>query len=235
MQDAFGFVEDDLARWSALLTDSYGTPVGPQRRRPIGQMVKSLISARTPDAVSMAAYRRLGSRWPRAADLADAAPADIEAVIHDVTFADRKAQQLPAALRRIADLRGTIDLDWLGDLPVPDALAWLEALPGVGRHAATKTLNASTLRMRVFVVDTHVHRVLIRLGFVGAGSSLAHASDRVTASATFLDAEGLLQLFAQVKLLGQTICRFDAPDCAVCPLHATCRTAKALDAPPARA
>lgn len=234
MQDAFGFVEDDLVRWSSLLTRAYGTPVGPQRRRPIGQMVKSLISARTPDAVSMAAYRRLGARWPRARDLADAAPAEIERVIEDVTFADRKAEQLPAALRMIAELRGSVDLDWLAGLPVRDALAWLEALPGVGRHAATKTLNASSLRMRVFVVDTHVHRVLTRLGLVGAGASLAAASDRVTGSATFLDAEGLLQLFAQMKRLGQLICRFDGPDCPLCPLNATCRTAKTLDAAPAR-
>lgn len=235
MQDAFGFVEDDLARWSSLLTRAYGTLVGPQRRRPIGQMVKSLISARTPDAVSMAAYRRLGARWPRARDLADAAPAEIERTIFDVTYADRKAEQLPAALRMISAERGAVDLDWLADLAVDDALAWLERLPGVGRHVSTKTLCASTLRMRVFIVDTHVARVLVRLGFVGPAATARTASERVTASTPFRDAEGLLQLFAQMKRLGQAICRFDAPDCAACPLTANCRTAKAMEAAPTRA
>ena len=236
MSDLFGSVETDLAQWSSLLLQKFGNPIGPRRRRPIGQFVKSLISARTRDEMSMGAYRRLGERWPRARDLADAAPAEIERFIFDVTFADRKAEQLSAALRMIAAERGEVDLDWLGNLAVDDALAWLERLPGVGRHVSTKTLSASTLHMRVFIVDTHVARVLVRLGFVGAAATTATtASERVTASTPFLDAEGLLQLFAQMKLLGQTICRFETPDCAVCPLSACCRTGKTMDAASARA
>lgn len=235
MQDMFGFAGTDMARWAALLEARFGRPVGPARRRPVGQLVKSLISARTRDEVSMAAYRRLGARWPRARDLADASPAEIAQVIADVTFADRKAEQLPAALRAIRAARGDLDLDWLAGLTVADAVAWLERLPGVGNHVATKTLAASTLHMRVFIVDTHVARVLVRLGVVGPTATTGTASARVTASTPFLDAEGLLQLFAQTKLLGQTICRFDAPDCAACPLSHTCPTAKAMDAPPRHA
>lgn len=235
MGDLFGSDEADLARWSSLLFGEYGQPIGPRRRGPVGQLVKSLISARTRDEVSMAAYRRLGARWPRARDLADAAPAAIARIIFDVTYADRKAEQLHAALRMIAAERGEVDLSWLAERSVDDALAWLDRLPGVGRHVSTKTLNASTLRMRVFIVDTHVQRVLVRLGFVGPAATAGTLSERVTASTPFLDAEGLLQLFAQMKRLGQTICRFDAPECPACPLSAHCRTAKAMDAAPRRA
>jgi endonuclease III len=42
-----------------------------------------------------------------------------------------------------------------------------------------------------------------------------------------MDADALLELFVQLKLLGQTICRFEAPDCTLCPLAGSCRTAAA--------
>ena len=226
MQDAFGFVGSGVAGLSEPLTLRFGLVVGAARRPPLGQMVKSLIGARTRDEVSLAAYRRLGRRWPRARDLARADPDDIRGLIYDVTFADEKAIRIPAALRMIAAERPDMRLDFLSDLSVPDALAWLERLPGVGRHVSAKTLNASTLGMRVFVVDTHVARVLARLGFTAAHATTAATSDLVTASAPFLDAEGLLQLYAQVKRLGQTICRLDVPDCPACPLSAHCRTVR---------
>lgn len=226
MQNGFSFVGDEIALWTPLLHARFGDLLDFPRRRPLAQMVKSLISARTRDDISLAAYRRLGARWPRSHDLAHADPADVQAVIADVTFADEKAVRLPAALRTIAAERPDMRLDFLSDLPVPRALAWLERLPGVGRHVSAKTLGASTLGMRVFVVDTHVSRVLARLGFVGAQATTAATSDLVTASAPFLDAEGLLQLYAQVKRLGQTICRIDVPDCPACPLEPHCRTGR---------
>lgn len=200
------------------------------RRRPIGQLVKSLISSRTRDAVSLAAYRRLGRRWPNAAQLATAAPAAIESVIADVTFAEKKAEYLPAALRMIERERPDFALDFLERWPIEDALAWLERLPGVGRKVAAATLNASTLRCRVFIVDSHVHRVLQRLGFIGMRATPRTASERMTDAARMLDADGLLALFAHMKLLGQTICRFDAPHCPLCPLAGRCRSAAAFTA-----
>ena len=225
MQDGFAFVGDEIATWTTLLYARFGNLLDFPRRRPLAQLVKSLISARTRDDISLAVYRRLGARWPRSQDLAHADPAEIQAAIADVTFADEKAARLPAALRMIEAERPDMRLDFLADLPVPQALAWLERLPGVGRHVSAKTLNASTLGMRVFVVDTHVARVLSRLGFTGAHATTAATSDLVTASAPFLDAEGLLQLYAQMKRLGQTICRLGEPDCLACPLSAHCRTA----------
>ncbi len=225
MQESFGFVTCDIARWRQLLTASFGSLSDPPRRQPIGQLVKSLISSRTRDAVSLGAYRRLGRRWPHARELANATPSVIEQAIFDVTFADKKALYLPAALRMIGTEHPDFRLDFLGEIPVDDALAWLECLPGVGRKVAAATLNASTLGRRVFIVDSHVYRVLARLGFIAGTATPRTASERVTASAPFLDADDLLVLFAHMKRLGQTICRFDTPMCAQCPLNGCCRAA----------
>ena len=235
MQDPFDFIAADVASWTDPLTQHFGRLVGEQRRRPLAQFVKSMISSRTRDEVSLEAYRRLGRRWPRALDLARASPAAIEETIFDVTFPDKKAEYLPTALRMIEAQVPDLDLDCLTLFTLDEALGWLERLPGVGRKVAAATLNASTLGLRVFIVDSHVHRVLVRLGFIPRTATPRTASERVTASSPSLDAEDLLQLFAQMKRLGQTICRLEAPQCPLCPLIDHCRTAKAMDAEPPHA
>lgn len=229
-QPPFDFIGADLSVWYCRLNAAYGR-LGPVRRRkPIGQLVKSLISSRTYDAVSLAAYKRLGARWGRVSALARATPKEIEAVIADVTFADAKAPQLAETLRRIEADHPDFRLDFLADRPLTEALAWLERLPGVGRKVAAATLNFSTLKLPVFVVDSHVHRVLQRLGLVGESAMPAATSELVTASTLDWSPDDHLEMFAHLKRLGQDVCRHDAPDCGRCPLAACCVTAKGMDA-----
>jgi endonuclease-3 len=222
MQESFDFGGTDLSLWRTRLTRCFGPMQDVKRRSPTGQLVKSMISSRTRDAVSLAAYRRLGKRWPRSVELAKARPRVVQRVIADVTFADVKAERVPAALAIIGRERPDFRLDFLRDLPLADALAWLERLPGVGRKVAAATLNASTLRRPVFIVDTHVHRVLQRLGFVGPRADPKAASEALTSAAHGWDGDDLLELFVQMKLLGQTICRSGMACCQSCPLNGSC-------------
>lgn len=223
----FDFDSREFASWRTLLGLRFGRLIDPPRRKPVGQLVRSMIGGRTRDEVALRAYRRIGRRWPRAADLARAAPQAVEQAIFDVTFADVKARNLPAALGMIgADFPGYA-LERLAALPVEEARAALERYPGIGQKVAASTLNASTLRRPIFIVDSHVHRVMVRLGIISAKASPRFASELVTASGQALGADGLLELFAQMKRLGQELCRFETPVCAACPLAPRCRTVKA--------
>lgn len=236
MQESFDFVGQEIAYWRQELTPRFGRLAGTPRRKPLGQLVKSLISSRTKDPVSLAAYDRLvrTMRTPRA--LASASPSEVEKLIFPVTFAETKAVHLTMALQMIGRDRPDYRLEFLGGWPEEKSLPWLEQYPGVGRKVAAATLNASTLRRRVFIVDSHVHRVLVRLGFIGGKVTAKAASELVTASAGGLCADDLLELFSQMKRLGQDVCRFDAPHCARCPLAPRCLTArKAMDASSPRA
>lgn len=222
MQVAFAFAAADVSGWS----DQLGPVVLPRRRRsPVGQLVKSIISARTRDAVSAAAYDRLTRRYGAPAPLAGATPAAVARVIRDVTFAEAKAGQLVAALRRIAAEDGGFALDHLATRPLADALGWLERLPGVARKVSASTLNASTLARPVMIVDTHVLRVLGRLGFVSAGADYRAASEAVTAAMPAWSGDDFLAFHIATKRLGQAICRWDAPACDACPLAGNCPTA----------
>lgn len=220
MQRAFLLGQSDLAAWSTRLLAAAGDPLPIRRRSPLGQLVKSIISSRTLDAVSSRAYDRLETAFPALSLLADAAAEDVGRLIADVTFPDDKARYLVAALRRIGAERPGHDLGFLGALPLAEALAWLEALPGVARKVAASTLNASTLDRPVFIVDTHVLRVLGRLGFVGDGAGYRRASEAVTAAMPDWRGADFLRFHILLKRLGQRICRRDGPDCARCPLGA---------------
>jgi len=219
MQAAFAFAQADIVHWYARM----GPVATPRRRRsPAGQLVKSIISARTRDAVSTAAYDRLVGSYGGPAALARATPAAVARTIGDVTFADIKAEHLVAALRRIAVTDDGFALGHLADLPLGDALAWLERLPGVARKVSASTLNASTLRRPVMIVDTHVLRILQRLGFVPANADYRAASDAVTEAMPDWTGDDFLGFHIALKHLGQTACRWDIPDCAACPLAADC-------------
>ncbi len=145
--------------------------------------------------------------------------------IAEVTFAREKAEWLVTALRMVGRERPDFCLDFLGEPPLDTALAWLERLPGVGRKVAAATLNASTLRRPVLIVDGHVLRVLIRLGFVTARSDARTASEAVTAAMPDWDADDFLTLHMLLKRLGQIACRPDAPICGACPLRRDCPSA----------
>jgi endonuclease-3 len=181
-----------------------------------------MISARTRDAVSQAAYDRLVARYGGPATLAQATAADVAHTICEVTFAEVKAAHLVAALRRIATTDGGFALANLAELPLGDALAWLERLPGVARKVSASTLNASTLRRPVMIVDTHVLRVLQRLGFVPRAADYRAASEAVTAAMPNWTGDDFLGFHIALKRLGQTLCRWDAPDCTACPLATDC-------------
>ena len=225
MQDSLAFATADLTCWRALLEAEFGAYLPERRRTPLGQLVKSIISSKTRDEASQTAFRRLRATFRSPAALGAADAVTIAAAIADVTHAGMKAGYLVEALAMIAAERPDYDLAFLGTLPLAEALAWLERLPGVARKVSASTLNASTLNRPVFIVDTHVLRGLARLGFVRPTADIRAASEAVTAAMPGWSGDDFLAFHILMKSLGQTICRWDVPECWRCPLAADCPTA----------
>ncbi|QKR98780.1 endonuclease [Sphingomonas sp. CL5.1] len=219
---AFGFLGADIARWRARLAGLRAGIAPWPARRPVAQLIKSMISGRTRDAVSQAAFERLSAKFGSVARLAEAQPAAVAQVIEDVTFAEDKARYVVSALSRLRREPMGFRLDSLADRPLDDALAWLERLDGVGRKVSASTLNASTLALPVMIVDTHVLRVLRRLGAVPDHADYRAASEAVTAALPAWSGPDFLDLHIVMKRLGQLYCRHEAPCCLACPLRADC-------------
>lgn len=205
------------------LEAAFGVPAPWARRDPVSQLVRSIVSARTQDAVSDLVLARLRERFPSWSRLADARPEEVLPVVRPATFAEDKAERLPRALRLLRARAGSLRLDALADLPVDDALAWLQDLPGVGQKTAASVLNFSTLDRRVMVVDGHVRRTARRLGLAGPEACAGQVREAVTAAAPD-DWEGadFVRLHRLLKRLGQTCCGPAVPDCAACPLADGC-------------
>lgn len=225
MQSGFGFNgHDDIARWQRSLAPVRALATPLPRRSPIGALIKSMISGRTRDPVSLAAYDRLVAAFETPGRVLAAGRDEVLRCIGTVTHAEDKADYVVGALGKIAAERKSFDLSFLASPPIDEALGWLERLPGVGRKVGAATLNASTLDRPVLIVDSHVLRVLQRLGFVSRHAEARAASEKVTAAMPEWQGRDFLDFHIATKKLGQTLCGFDAPDCAHCPLRAECRS-----------
>lgn len=194
-----------------------------ERPDPVSQLVGSFIGSRTYDWNSWDAFMLLVQHFPDWDAIADASVDDIAAALEGVTNSEKKAPELKQALCAIRDCFGRINLDFLAKYDVDQALDCLEKIHGVSPKIASATLNFSTLRMRTFVVDTHVLRVLQRLGFVGMRADIKTTYDAVMAAADDLASDDFFELHWLIKSVGQTICTLAKAMCISCPLSDICQ------------
>ena len=212
----------DLESVGSRLKAVFGKIRDDRRLDPTSQFVHAFTGSRTRDEISSRAFICLMTRYQNWDGIADASASDLENALAGVTYSKDKAVNLKGALRKIRACAGTINLEFLANLPVDAGLSWLEDIYGVGRKIAAATLNFSTLRKRAFVVDTHVLRVMRRYGFVGAKASEVVVYDTVMASAPDFDADDLYELHWQLKYLGQGTCTHAKLLCGSCPLSDIC-------------
>lgn len=210
-----------------VFRDALKMVFGPQRPTgrmdPLSQLIKSVVSSRTYDDVSWAAFCRLRDAFPDWNALGDADPKAVEALIQPVTFPDQKARQLPVLIRVLRTRPHGLDLSFLADHSVDQAIAWLRELPGIGVKSAAAALNFSVLDRRALVVDTHVHRVARRLGLAPKAGDTAHAYEALMAQTPGgWEAQDLFELHWLFKGLGQSVCTDSHPRCGMCPLKASC-------------
>ncbi len=127
------------------------------REDPFRVLVSTMLSAQTRDPVTAAASARLFkvARSPRS--IAALSAARIQRLIYPVSFYRTKSRHLRQACRQILDRFGG---------QVPATMTALLTLPGVGRKTANLVLILSHASRDNICVDTHVHRIANRLGWV---------------------------------------------------------------------
>ncbi|CAN0210418.1 unnamed protein product, partial [Phaeothamnion confervicola] len=212
----------DLRSIRDRLSAQFGRVPDGARLDPVSQFVCSFLGSRTYDQISWDAFERLVTRYQSWDEIADAPAGEIEVLIKNVTFPEKKAPELKQALQDIRARHGRISFDFLIGLDIEQALFLLRQIHGVGPKIAAAVLNFSTLRGRAFVVDTHVLRVLRRFGFVGANTSTEDAYEAVMAVADDFDADDLRELHFCLKSLGQKTCSHAHAFCVSCPLSDIC-------------
>lgn len=195
---------------------------------PLSELVSALLSHRTKNRDSKRAYDRLREAFGTWAAVRDAPEAAVREAVAAATWPEQKAPRIQAMLRFITEERGELDLRFLAELPVEDARAWLERMPGVGPKTSAAVLSFSDLRRPALAVDSHHHRVAQRLGLVPEGMGPGPAHDRLAALIPpDWDAQAVYDHHEVFMLHGQRCCFWRDPACARCPLLDLCPTGQA--------
>jgi endonuclease-3 len=180
-----------------------------QEKDPFQVLIATLLSARTQDATTLAASTRLfkKARTPRA--MAKLTVSEIEALIYPVSFYRHKARHVLATCEILVErFNGR----------VPETLEELVTLPGVGRKTANLVLILAFKSQRNICVDTHVHRISNRLGWIRTRTpdETEQALYRATAARWW----PLINLY--LVTWGQNVCRPVYPRCPECVLLPLC-------------
>lgn len=203
---------------------------------PLDELVSSLLSHRTKNADSARAYRNLRAGFADWEAVRDAPVQQVEEALSPCTWPEAKAPALQRTLREITARQGRLTLDHLADLPVPEARAWLEAITGIGPKTSAAVLSFSSLHRRALPVDSHHHRVAIRLGLIPA--SLAVGPSHRVLEAMLPEEWDAQQVYDNHEILmlhGQKVCHFRSPQCSRCTLLDLCPTGQERPAGPVRA
>lgn len=203
------------------LRKRYGELLPPRRADPLDELVLTVLSQHTSDLNAERSFAGLRAAFPSWEAVVRAPTRRVADAIRSGGLADTKAPRLQAILRDVAERRGAYDLSYLRDLSDDDARAELMSLPGVGPKTAAVVLSFS-LGRDAMPVDTHVHRVARRLGWIPPTAS-AERADRILHE---LIPDGMrTELHVALIRLGREICKAPTPRCRQCPLNDICPTA----------
>ena len=181
-----------------------------QEEDPFQILIATLLSARTQDATTLAASTRLfrAARTPRT--MARLSVSRIERLIYPVSFYHHKAAHVKATCGILMSRFGG---------RVPATMEELLTLPGVGRKTANLVLILAFKSLKNICVDTHVHRISNRLGWVRTTTpdETEQALYRATASRWW----PYINLY--LVTWGQNVCRPVSPRCGACAIERYCQ------------
>jgi endonuclease III len=172
-------------------------------------LIGTLLSARTQDATTHAASERLFRRAPTPARMAALSTSEIERLIYPVSFYRNKAVHVKQTCSMLLERFGG---------RVPGTMEELLTLPGVGRKTANLVLILAFSSRDNICVDTHVHRISNRLGWVRTKTpeQTEQALYRAAARRWWPD----INLYLVVW--GQNVCRPISPRCSACAVSRWC-------------
>jgi endonuclease-3 len=206
--------------WAGTTTpiDSATPDGGWQPIEPVDELINTILSQNTNDLNRDKAYRSLRSVYSTWEQVRDAPIKKIIAAIRPAGLANQKGPRIQKVLKRITAERGSINIDFLRDLPVDQAKAWLTSLDGVGPKTASIVLLFA-MGKPAFPVDTHIHRVTGRLGLIPPKTSADQAHEILEA---LVPPEWYHPFHLNVIQHGRTVCKAQRPLCEVCVLQKYC-------------
>jgi endonuclease-3 len=172
-------------------------------------LISTLLSLRTKDEVTIEATKKLFYKAKTPHEMLKLQKKEIEELIYPVGF-------YPTKSGRILEISKILIEKYNGK--VPDSMEELLELPGVGRKTANLVL-AEGYKIPAICVDTHVHRISNRIGYVKTKTP-----DQTEAELRKKLPQKYWIIYNEILVaFGQTICRPISPYCSRCPVAQYCR------------
>lgn len=226
IKDVSTFSTRTIRRIHELLQKQYGSR-GVIKRDPLDGLILILLSQATNDINCDKAFKNLKALCPTWEKALKTPVEKITDAIRVGGLANQKAARIKQLLQEIQDEQGNLDLTWMFEAPAEQCRAFMEKFHGVGPKTIACVL-VFFLDKPAFPVDTHVHRVTKRLGWIRPQAGPEEAHKVLEAS---IPDECMLDLHVNLISHGRMICRADGvggPRCGECILKRLCAYGKTV-------
>jgi endonuclease-3 len=203
-----------------ILDITYGPRVLRASGDPISELVGTILSQNTSDVNTARSMATLREEFPTWEDVRTAPVEEVVDAIRSGGLANRKAPRIQAVIHTVIERRGDTDLTFLADMPLDEAKQWLTSMNGVGPKTAACVLLFS-LGQPAMPVDTHVGRVMNRLGVVPPRTS-PEATQLVLEELIGPEPDRVYAVHVETISHGREICKALRPKCDICPLRELC-------------
>ena len=208
-----------------LLSAYYGAPEWRPHGDAMAELVLTLLSQNTSDTNSGRAFSRLLQKYPDWASVLAAPLPELEETIRPGGLAPTKAPRMQAMLAEIQQRTGSFDLSFLEDVPIEEARDLADAHCRRSGRRPPPASCSSASGARGCPVDTHVHRLAIRLGLVGAKTPPDKAQTYLEA---LIPPEDHYLFHILLIRHGRHLCSARAPACEHCPLRERCLVGRTI-------
>jgi len=212
----------NIADICELLETSYGKPVCSPSYGPLDELILTILSQHTAAVNYNRAFANLRERF---GSLEAVRAADVQAIEDSIRIgglAHTKAIRIKRLLEEVRARFGVLSLDVLADMPDEEARSLLMDFDGVGIKTASCVLMFSLCRP-VLPVDTHVHRISIRLGLIEPSINAEAAHHEL---GEIVPDELTYSFHVNLVTHGRRVCKARNPACDVCPLLELCPSGK---------
>ena len=200
------------------LLQAFGEPIWRDPLPAIDELVSTILSQNTNDVNRDRGFHALRAKLPTWEAVRDAYVEDVIAAIRPAGLANQKGPRIQQVLRAITAERGSLNLDFLADMPIEEARSWLTKFNGVGPKTAAIVLCFS-LNMPAFPVDTHIYRLSGRIGLRPEKMTVEQAHPHLE---SVFPPETYYAAHLNLIRLGREVCHARKPNCPKCPIIKLC-------------
>jgi endonuclease-3 len=206
-----GYIIQNLER-------TYGVPENGRASDPLDMLVQIILSQATSDTNSHRTFAALKKRFPTWERALRARTETIADTIRSGGLANQKASVIKSLLQQIKEEQGTLELGFLHEMNALEAREYLKQFRGIGPKTIACTLLFAC-RKDVFPLDTHIFRILRRVGLIPQKCTDARAHDIMDRT---VPAGKFYSFHVNLIRHGRALCRPREPLCERCPIVEYC-------------